>query len=95
MKRTHGTILSARRAREELDSITRELAHSVGLGGRDRRAVSDAGRARVNVTRAIKATLDRIESSCPRTAAHLRLEVKTGTFCAYEPDPRFELSWNV
>ena len=85
----------AARAREELDSITRELAHSVGLGGRDRRAVSDAERARVNVTRAIKATLDRIESSCPRTAAHLRLAVKTGTFCVYEPDPRFELSWKV
>jgi hypothetical protein len=83
------------RARAELDFIDRELARAVGLGGRDRRAVSDAERARVNVTRAIKAALDRIEPSCPRTAAHLRVAVKTGTFCAYEPDPRFRLSWTI
>jgi tetratricopeptide (TPR) repeat protein len=83
------------RAREELDFIDRELARAVGLGGRDRRAISDAERARVNVTRAIKATLDRIETSCPRTAAHLRVAVKTGTFCAYEPDPRSGLSWTI
>jgi tetratricopeptide (TPR) repeat protein len=83
------------RVRAELDFINRELARAVGLGGRDRRAVSDAERARVNVTRAIKATLDRIEAACPQTAAHLRAAVRTGTFCVYEPDPRLRLSWTV
>jgi hypothetical protein len=83
------------RAHAELDFINRELARAVGLGGRDRRAVSDAERARVNVTRVIKATLDRIEAACPQTAAHLRAAVRTGTFCVYEPDPRLRLSWTV
>ena len=45
----------AARAREELAWIAEQLTGAVGLGGRDRRTGSDAERARVNVTRAIRA----------------------------------------
>ena len=44
----------AARAREEMEFIARELSSAVGLGGRDRKAASNAERARVNVTRAVK-----------------------------------------
>ena len=50
----------ASRAREELEFLGRELAGAVGLGGRDRKAASNAERARVNVTRAIRSLLKRV-----------------------------------
>ena len=50
----------AARAREELDFIAQELAGAVGLGGRDRKAASNAERARVSVTKAIRATIRRV-----------------------------------
>lgn len=81
------------KGREELDFLVRELAGAVGLGGRDRARASDAERARVNVTRAIKATLQRIEDVCPSIGAHLRATVRTGQFCAYEPDPLSFVRW--
>ena len=81
------------RAREELDFIARELAGAIGLGGRDRKAASASERARVNVTRAIRTAMDRLEDGAPNLAAHLRSTVRTGTFCAYEPDPRIPAIW--
>jgi tetratricopeptide (TPR) repeat protein len=83
----------AARARAELEFIARELSAAVGLGGRDRRAASAAERARVNVTRAIKSALSRIEAQSPALGAHLERTVRTGTFCSYAPDPRLPLSW--
>jgi hypothetical protein len=81
------------RIQEELDFLTRELAGAVGLGGRNRRAASSSERARVNVTRAIKASVERLDESAPRLARHLRTTVRTGTFCLYEPDPRLPIAW--
>jgi AAA ATPase domain len=81
------------RAAEELEFIAQELASAVGLGGRDRRAASTSERARVNVTRAIKAAFDRLDDTAPKLAAHLRSTVRTGTFCVYEPDPRVPITW--
>jgi hypothetical protein len=45
---------------QEIDFLTEEIVSGLGLGGRDRRAASAAERARVNVTRAIKAALQRL-----------------------------------
>jgi eukaryotic-like serine/threonine-protein kinase len=47
----------AARSRQEIDFLEDELARAVGLGGRDRRAAAHAERARLNVTRAIRAGL--------------------------------------
>ncbi len=77
----------AAQAREELEFIGRELAAAVGLGGRDRRASSEAERARVNVTRAIRHILDRIAEKDETIGAQLSAAVRTGTFCCYEPPP--------
>ena len=85
----------AARAREELDFLVEELAAATGLGGRDRRLGSDAERARVNVTRAIRTSMARIGEHHPELAAHLERTVRTGTFCVYEPDPRAPISWTL
>jgi DNA-binding PadR family transcriptional regulator len=83
------------RLREEIDFLARELGAAVGLGGRDRRAASAAERARVNVTRAIKAALERIAKQSPTLGRHLSLTIRTGTFCAYQPDPRVPVTWSI
>jgi hypothetical protein len=83
----------AARAREERDFLVAELARAVGLGGRDRKAGSHAERARLNVTRAIKAALDNIDRYHPSLGRHLRATVRTGTYCSYSPDPRVPVNW--
>ena len=85
----------AARAREERELIAHELAGAIGLGGRDRKAASDAERARVNVTRAIKTVLERIAEHSPALAAHFESALHTGTFCSYTPDPRTALRWEL
>jgi hypothetical protein len=77
----------ASRARAELDFIEAELSAAVGLGGRDRRSGGSAERARVNVTRALKTTVDRIAEYDRALGHHLRTCVRTGTFCVYDPAP--------
>jgi tetratricopeptide (TPR) repeat protein len=84
----------ASHVREERDFLARELAAAVGLGGRDRLAGSNAERARVNVTRAIKSALDRIQQHSPSLGRHLVATVRTGSFCSYQPDPRSTVSWS-
>ena len=84
----------AARLREEIDFLARELGAAVGLGGRDRRAASPAERARVNVTRAIKAARERIARHSPTLGRHLSVTIRTGTFCAYQPDPRVPVTWS-
>jgi hypothetical protein len=81
-------------AQHEIAMLTKELARAVGLGGRQRRAGSHIERARVNVTRAIALALKRIEAH-PRLAGHLERTIKTGTFCAYVPDPRAPITWDA
>jgi tetratricopeptide (TPR) repeat protein len=82
-------------ARTELDEIAQELAGAIGLGGRDRPAGSDAERARVNATRAIRATLRRVEEHDPRLGRLLARSIRTGTVCIYEPDPDHPIVWTV
>lgn len=71
------------RAQDELDALTEQLAAGLGLGGRHRRAGSPAERARLAVTKAIRASLGRLEQVDPDLGAHLRRTVRTGTFCSY------------
>jgi hypothetical protein len=77
----------------EMDAIAHELASAIGLGGRDRRAAAPAERARVNVTRTIKAAIMTIARYAPALARHLRASVRTGTYCCYAPLPDAGVSW--
>ncbi len=91
----HNDTERAARARDEREVLLEHLASAVGLGGRDRRAASDAERARVSVTRAIKAVLQRIAEHSPALEQHFETTMRTGQFCAYVPDPRSPLRWEL
>jgi non-specific serine/threonine protein kinase len=86
---------AVRRLSAELGFVRRELGRAVGIGGRDRVSGSHAERARVNVTRAIRATLKRLAGYDAQLGAELERSVRTGAFCAYEPDLRRPLRWTV
>lgn len=64
----------AERIWQERDCIADQLAAAVGLGGRNRRAASDAERARSAVTERIKESIGRIEKAIPPSAAIWRPE---------------------
>jgi tetratricopeptide (TPR) repeat protein len=80
-------------AEAERDFLARELSRAVGLGGRDRRAGSAAERARASVTRAVRHAMRRIRAQHPSLGAHLERAIRTGTYCAYLPDPRVPVAW--
>jgi hypothetical protein len=83
----------AARVRAELDFLVGELARAVGLGGRDRRAASHAERARLNVTRTIRAAVANLARANPSLGRHLAATIRTGRYCAYTPDPRAPITW--
>jgi hypothetical protein len=85
----------AARTRTEREFVIRELERALGIGGRDREAGSHAERARVNVTRAIRAAIKRIAGYDAALGAELKTAVRTGAFCAYEPDPRRPRRWRI
>jgi hypothetical protein len=81
-----GDAERARQAEEERDALVEQLAAAYGLGGRSRRAAAPVERARSAVTWRIRAALRRIDAVHPQLARHLGRSVRTGTFCAYDPD---------
>jgi predicted ATPase len=87
-------LARAAKARAELDYLVAELARAVGLGGRDRRAASHAERARLNVTRAIRAAMVNLARDNPSLGRHLAVTIRTGRYCSYNPDPRAPIIWD-
>jgi tetratricopeptide (TPR) repeat protein len=85
----------AARAAVERDYLVRELASAVGLGGRDRRAGAASERARASVTRAIRLAIARVRSLDAAVGEHLDRTIRTGTYCAYMPDPRAPIAWDL
>jgi hypothetical protein len=73
-------------AREEREFLAAELAAALGLGGRPRRAGDPAERARKAVSGRIRMAIGRIDHEHPALARHLTNAVRTGTYCAYEPE---------
>jgi hypothetical protein len=86
---------TATRARTEMDALAEELTGALGIGGKVRRGGSAAERARVNVTKALRAAIDRITSELPSLGAHLSRAVRTGTYCSYDPDPGSKFTWRL
>jgi hypothetical protein len=82
-------------AAAEREFLVRELARAVGLGGRDRRAASHAERARLNVTRAIRAAIANLGRANPALGRHLAATIRTGRYCSYTPDPRAPITWEL
>jgi len=78
----------AARLRGELEALTEQITAATGLGGRERRVGSAAERARIVVQRRIREAIKRIAVHDPDLGRHFDWTVRTGTFCAYEPDGR-------
>ncbi|MEO8899023.1 MAG: hypothetical protein ABI352_03560 [Candidatus Dormibacter sp.] len=83
----------ATRARDERTFLLSELGAAVGLAGRPRVALDPAERARKAVTWRVRDSISHIEAAHPALGRHLRLSVRTGSFCVYEPDQPTE--WRV
>ena len=93
--RSVGDARRAAQAEAERDVLVRELARAIGLGGRERRAGSASERARSAVTRAVRHAVARIGEHDAPLGAHLGRAVRTGTWCAYLPDPRVPVAWRL
>jgi tetratricopeptide (TPR) repeat protein len=87
-------VARAERARAELEQLTEELGRAFGLGGRVRPVASDAERARTSVAKAIARAIASIARELPELGQHLERAVRTGLFCAYDPDPRAKIDWS-
>jgi hypothetical protein len=77
----------------ERDALLDELGRATGLGGRPRTTGSSQERARIAVTKAIRAAIDRIATVDEPLSRHLRSTVQTGLSCRYEPDPGDRTEW--
>ncbi len=91
--RANNDIGRAAKLEVEIGFLAAELAAAVGLGGRDRKAASNAERARASVTSRIKSALRRIASEHPSLGHHLAGTIRTGTFCSYAPHPERPIAW--
>jgi hypothetical protein len=85
----------AAQADAERDFLLRELSRAFGLSGRGRRAGSASERARAGVTRAVRQAMARITEHHPELGEHLGRTIRTGTYCAYAPDPRAPAGWEL
>ena len=83
------------RLQEETQVLTHELTSAFGLGGRTRPSAAPSERARISVTRAIRASLGRIEQQSTALGEHFDVTIRTGTFCSYSPDPRAPFDWRL
>src|SRR5262245_36686494 len=70
--------LRAARLRAELEALRDQIAGAVGLGGRNRKAASHAERARLMVTKAIKAALAKIRAGDASLGGYLGASIRTG-----------------
>ena len=91
--RVLGDTERAAQADAERDFLVRELSRAVGLYGRDRRAASTSERARGSVTRAVRQGIVRVGEHHPELREHLDRTIRTGTYCAYVPDPHAPAAW--
>jgi hypothetical protein len=77
---------------DERDALVTELAGALRGGGG---AASDAERARVAVTKALKTAQEKIAATHPELAAHLAATLRRGVFCSYTPDPAHPVEWET
>jgi hypothetical protein len=66
--------------------LIEQLTAAYGLGGRARRAGSDAERARTAVTARVRDAIRHLAAAHPELGRHLERSIRTGTFCVYEPE---------
>jgi hypothetical protein len=81
--------------RSEIDALARELRRAFGRGGRGRNSGSASERARINVTRAIAAAINRIRAQHRGLGHYLDRSIQTGTSCTYKPGLDQLVDWQL
>jgi tetratricopeptide (TPR) repeat protein len=90
-----GRLETAEACQAELDQLVAQLSAAFGLGGRDRRASSAVERARLNVTRALRAAIASITEALPDAGRVLDRCIRTGLYCTYVPEADDGIRWIV
>jgi hypothetical protein len=80
-----GDVSKAELARDEMETIARELSRASGPGGRPRRAESAVDRARSAVQRRVKDAIQRIGEQDEELGNWLHRAVTTGNYCCFRP----------
>ena len=89
----YGDLGRTDRLRAEMEFLTEQLASAMGIGGAARRVGGPSERARSAVTQNIRSTLKRLVQALPVLDEPLARRIRTGAFCAYEPDPSRPVAW--
>ena len=76
-----------------LEPILDEIARITRPGGTSRSQPGEAERARVNVYRAIRKSIEKIREQDLSLAHHLDHDIRTGTYCSYDPDAVTAPDW--
>lgn len=82
-------------ARADRQFLIDELRRGVGMNGRARTVGDGLERARTSATRSLRYALKRIRQHHPSLGEHLERTIRTGTYFAYEPDPRAPVHWKT
>jgi len=77
----------------ERDLLADELMTAVAFGGRDCALPSDAERARVGVTIAIRSVVKKLQEALPDLGWHLAGRLRVGRLCSYEPEAADPIRW--
>jgi pimeloyl-ACP methyl ester carboxylesterase len=85
----------AARIRAEIEFLRDQIAAAVGLNGRSRKAASHSERARLMVTKAIKAAIAKVRARDASAGRYLATSIKTGNYCTYDPDSAPPISWHL
>ena len=91
----YGDLGRTDRLRAEMEFLTEQLASAMGIGGAARRVGGPSERARSAVTQNIRSTLKRLVQALPVLDEPLARRIRTGAFCAYEPDPSRPVAWRL
>ena len=92
-QRERGNHERADQIEGEVEFLTRTIERASGLGGRQRRTGSNAERARLSVTSAIKTAFEKISEQDKELWNFLDRSIRTGSFCRYVPDPESPITW--
>jgi len=85
----------AARLRSEIEFLRDQIAAAVGLNGRSRKAASHSERARLMVTKAIKAAIAKVRARDAAIGRYLATSIKTGNYCTYDTDSAPPISWQL
>lgn len=88
----HNDLGRTEKVRTERDFLARELAGALGLGGRTRSAGDPVERSRKAVSMRIGVAVKAIEQVHPALGRHLRVSIRTGRQCVYEPED--DVAWH-